>query len=179
MEVNVMPWHLTYTLLGKVSLRPSDKLLKSCPFGHILECRGVASAVPLMVDKIETSLNFHIFDVLDLDLLLGYPLEKFLDRSHGSLDGNLREAASTTVVTCSYDPMARPLPKLNPLEKMTHESPFMSSEPNLFQVAEFPALEQYGSEETLHLCEDKRSSSPSTEFEPLPSGSHYVVLDHD
>jgi len=53
MEVNVLPWHLAYTLLGNVTLRPSDTLLKSCPSGHILECRGVASAVPLIIDKIE------------------------------------------------------------------------------------------------------------------------------
>ena len=43
MEVNIMPWHLAYTLLGDVTLRPSDKLLKCCPFGHIIEYRGVAS----------------------------------------------------------------------------------------------------------------------------------------
>jgi hypothetical protein len=36
MEVNVLPWHLAYTLLGSATLRPSHKLLKSCPFGHIL-----------------------------------------------------------------------------------------------------------------------------------------------
>ena len=43
MEVNVLPWHLAYTLLGNVTLRPSYMLLKSCPSGHILKCRGVAS----------------------------------------------------------------------------------------------------------------------------------------
>jgi hypothetical protein len=76
MEVNVMPWHLAYTLLGNTTLRPSDKLLKSCPSGHILECREVACVVPLLVDKIKLNLDFHIFDVLDLDLLLGSPIEK-------------------------------------------------------------------------------------------------------
>jgi hypothetical protein len=76
MEVNIMPWHLAYTLLGNVTLRPSDKLLKSCFSGHILECRGVAYVVPLLVDKIKVNLNFHIFDVLDLDLLLGSHIEK-------------------------------------------------------------------------------------------------------
>ena len=96
MEVNIMPWHLAYTLLGNVTLRPSDKLLKSCPVGHILECRGVACAVPLLVDKIKVNLDFHIFDVLDLDLLLGSPAEKLLDASRGSLDEKLREAASAT-----------------------------------------------------------------------------------
>jgi hypothetical protein len=32
----------------------------------------------LMLDKIKVSLDFHIFDDLDLNLLLGYPLENFL-----------------------------------------------------------------------------------------------------
>jgi hypothetical protein len=35
--------------------------------------------MPLLVDKIKVNLGFHIFDVLDLDLLLGSPAEKFLD----------------------------------------------------------------------------------------------------
>jgi hypothetical protein len=76
MEVNIMPWHLAYTLLGNVTLRLSDKLLKSCLPEHILECRGVAYDVPLLVDnKIKVNLDFHVFDVLDLDLLLGFHME--------------------------------------------------------------------------------------------------------
>ena len=78
MDVNVFPWHLAYTLLGNVTLRPSDTLLKSCPSGHILECRGVASAVLLIIDKIEINLDLHIFDILNFDLLLGIPLEELL-----------------------------------------------------------------------------------------------------
>jgi hypothetical protein len=91
-EINVMPCHVAYTLLGNITLRPSNKLLKSCPSGHILECRGVACGVPLLVDKIKVNLDFHIFDVLDLDLLLGSPVEKLLDASRGGLDEKLREA---------------------------------------------------------------------------------------
>jgi hypothetical protein len=37
--------------------------------------------VPLLVDKIKVNLDFHIFDVLDLDLLLGSPIKKLLDAS--------------------------------------------------------------------------------------------------
>jgi hypothetical protein len=92
-----MPWHLAYTLLGNVMLRPSDKLLKSCLSGHIFECRGVACVVPHLVDKIKINLDFHIFDVLDLDLLLGLPIETLLDASRGSLDEKLREAVSATI----------------------------------------------------------------------------------
>jgi len=39
-EVDILPWHLAYTLLGNITLRPSVTLLKSCPLEHILECRG-------------------------------------------------------------------------------------------------------------------------------------------
>ena len=76
-EVNVLPWHLAYTLLGNVTLRPSDTLLKSCPSGHILKCRGVASAVSLIIDKIEINLDFHIFDILNFDFLPGSLFENF------------------------------------------------------------------------------------------------------
>jgi hypothetical protein len=77
-----------------MTLRPSDKLLKSCLSGHILECvgGGVACVVPLIVYKIKVNLDFHVFDVLDLDLLLGSHREKLLDASRGSLDKKLREA---------------------------------------------------------------------------------------
>jgi hypothetical protein len=100
MEVNIIPWHLAYTLSGNVTLGPSDKLLRSCPSGHILECWGVASAVPLTIDKIKINLEFHIFDILNFDLLLGYPLQKLHDASQGSLDEKLRETASTTFTSC-------------------------------------------------------------------------------
>jgi hypothetical protein len=76
MEVNIFPWLLAETLLGNVPLAPSDVLLKSCPLGHVLECRGIARAMPLITDGIEAIFDFHIFDALDLDLLLGFPNEE-------------------------------------------------------------------------------------------------------
>ena len=39
--------------------------------------------------------------------------------------------------------------------------------------------EEYDSNGILHFCEDERSLSLSSEFEPLPSGPEKVVLDHD
>jgi hypothetical protein len=177
MEVNIMPWHLVYSLLGNVSLRPSDKLLKSCPSRHIIECRRVASVVLLIMDKIEVNLDFHIFDILFFSLLLGSPLEKLLDASQRSLDEKLRETASAVTTSCLENPMVKPLSKQNPLEMMMYVSLFISSEPVPFEVAKSP--EEYDSEEILHHCEDKRSSSPSIEFEPLPTGPKYVVLVHD
>ena len=119
-----MPWHLAYTLLGSVALKPSGKLFESCPFGHILECRGVASVVPVTIDKIEVSLDFHICDILDFDLLIGYPLENFHHSPLGSLLEKLGEMTSAS--PCLENSLAKSCPKQNPLEEM-HEQTSPSS----------------------------------------------------
>jgi hypothetical protein len=172
-----MPWNLAYTLLGDVMLRPSDKLLKSCLSGHILECRGVACVVPLIVDKIKVNLDFHIFDVLDLDLLLGSHIKKLLNASRGRLDKKLREAISATTPLFSENSMVTPLPKQNLFEEMMHVCPFVSSELILAGLVEISVSQEYDSKDPLHLCEDERSSSPLIEFEPLPTGLYHVVSD--
>ena len=95
-----MPWQLAHTLLGSVSLKPSGKLFESCPFGHIPECRGVASSVPVTIDKIKVNLDFHIFDILDFDLSIGYPLENFHHSPLGSLHEKLGGAFT---LDCSWN----------------------------------------------------------------------------
>jgi hypothetical protein len=135
--------------------------------------------VPLLVDKIKVNLDFHIFDVLDLDLLLGSPVEKLLDASQGSLDEKLREVAFATTPLFPETSMVKLLPKKNPLEEMMYVSLFALSEPILIEVVEFSTPQGYDSEDPLHLCEGERSSSLSTKFEPLPTGPYYVALDLD
>ena len=118
-----MPWHLAQSLLGSVSLSLSGKLLKSCPFGHILECRGVASIVPITIDKIEVNLDFHIFDVLDFDLLIGYPPDNLHHTPLGSLFEKLGEMTFAT--PCLENPSAKPFPKQNSLEMIVQTSSSM------------------------------------------------------
>ena len=122
--------------------------------------------MPITIDKIEMHLHFYIYDVLDFDLLLGLPQEKLL-ASHGSLDEKLRETGSATTTPCLENLLAKPLPEHNPLEEIMHTSPFISSEPVLLGVLE--SSEEYDSEDSLHFCEDERSSSLLIEFEPLLS----------
>ena len=74
----------------------------------------------------------------------------------------LRENASATATPCLENLLAKPLPEQNPLEEMMHTSPFISSEPSLLEVAK--SSEECNSEDTLHFCEDGRSSSSSTKF---------------
>ena len=128
----------------------------------------------ITVDKIEVHLDFYIYNILDFYLLLGYPLEKLL-ASHGSLDEMLRENASATTAPCLENSMAKHFPEQNLLEEMVHTSLFVSSNPVLLGVLE--SYEEYDSEDSLHFHEDERSSSSLTEFEPLPAGLEYVVLD--
>jgi hypothetical protein len=162
MEVNIMPWHIVYTLFGNITLIPSDKLVKSCPSGHILECRGVACAASFLVDKVKVNLDFHIFDVIDLVHLLGSPVEKLFDSSRGSQDENLREASSAIIPLFSKNSMEKRLPKQNLLNEMRCVSLFTSSKPVFIELVEFSTHQEYDSEDPLHLCEGERSSSPST-----------------
>ena len=109
--------------------------------------------MPLTLDKIEVHLYFHIFDILNFYLLLGYPLEKLLTPYHGSLDELLRETASSTATSCSENLLAKHSPKQDLLEEMMHTSPFVSSEPILSEITLSP--KEYGQEDTLRFCEDE------------------------
>jgi hypothetical protein len=83
---------LTKTLLGDMPLAPADKLFK-CPSGYFFKCRGIARAVPIKVDKIKVHMDFHIFSILDFDLLIGSPFEKFLQEKscQGSLNNEFEK----------------------------------------------------------------------------------------
>ena len=104
----------------------------------------------LILDKIEVHLDFHIFDILDFDLLIGYPLENSLTSLQGSLAELPRETAFATATSCLENLLAKPLPEQNPLEEMMHTSPFIPSEPVLLGVLE--SSEEYDSEDSLHFC---------------------------
>ena len=113
---------------------------------------GIARDVPISIDKLEVHLDFYIYDILDFDLLLGYPLEKLL-ASHGSLDEKLRKIISATTTPCLENLLVKPLPEQNPLKKMMHTSPFTTFEPVLLGVLE--SSEEYDSEDSLHSHEDE------------------------
>ena len=81
---------------------------------------GVASVVLLTLDKIEVHLDFHIFDVLDFDLLIGYPPDNLHHTPLGSLFEKLRKMISAT--HCLENPSAKLFPKQNLLEMIVQTS---------------------------------------------------------
>ena len=61
--ISIMSEFLAKNLLGNMLLIPTNKLFKS-PSGLIFECCGIARAVPIIMDKNEVQLYFHIFAIL-------------------------------------------------------------------------------------------------------------------
>jgi hypothetical protein len=96
-EANIMSEFLAKTLLGKIPLVSINKPFKS-PLGLIFECCGIARAVPVIINKIEVHLDFHIYAILEFELLIGYPLDKLsqVKPSHGSLNEKFGKTASAT-----------------------------------------------------------------------------------
>jgi hypothetical protein len=80
--------YLKDTVVGNKPLTPIDKYLRS-PLGLFFESWGIARDMPITIDKIDVRLDFHIYNVINFDILLGCPLDKLLDASQGSLDEKL------------------------------------------------------------------------------------------
>jgi hypothetical protein len=60
-------------------LVPTDKLFKS-PLGLFFECCGIARAMLIIINEIEVHLDFHIYAILEFNILIGYPLEKLFQQ---------------------------------------------------------------------------------------------------
>jgi hypothetical protein len=73
---NIMSQFLAKTLLGNMPLVLTNKLFKSL-LGLIFECCGIVRTVPMKINETEVFLDFHIYVILDFDLLIGYPLDFF------------------------------------------------------------------------------------------------------
>ena len=98
-------------------LVPTNKLFKS-PLGLFLECRGIARAMPIIIDKIEVFIDFHIYAILEFDIFIGYPWDgngADSDRVESSRTQtqNLNSKPKTAPNTGSGD---NPNPKPNPVD---------------------------------------------------------------
>ena len=105
---SIMSEFLVKNLLGDMPLVPTNKLFKS-PLGLFFECCGIARDVSVIIDKIEVSIDFHIYVILEFDILIGYPLENLIQEkcSHGGLEEKLRITASATPIPCPKSPKAK------------------------------------------------------------------------
>ena len=77
---SIMSEFLVKNLLGNMPLIPTNKLFKS-PTGLIFECSGIVRAMPIEINETDVHIDFHIFAILEFDLLIGYPLENFFKKN--------------------------------------------------------------------------------------------------
>ena len=90
--------------------------------------------MPIIIDKIEVHLDFHVFVILEFNLLIGYPCEKILQKQLGSLN---EEFGKTASATHSEIPMAKQHPNHDQFEEVKFISPFIS--PRLSSKTEHPS----------------------------------------
>jgi hypothetical protein len=113
---SIMSEFLAKNHLGNMLLVLTNKLLKS-PLELFFECCGIARAVPMKINETEVCLDFHIFAILEFDLLIGHPLENLIQEktSYEGLDKKLGTTASATPIPCLEIPMAKHNPNHNPV----------------------------------------------------------------
>ena len=127
--ISIMSEFLMKDLLGNMPLVSTNKLFKS-PSGLIFECCWIARAVPVKIDENEVHIDFHIFAILEFELLIGHPLDNFSKKkpSHGSLNKDFWKTAS---VTHSKIPMAKHYPNHDLFEEVKFVTLFVSLSPSL------------------------------------------------
>jgi hypothetical protein len=121
---SIMSKFLAKNLLDNMLLVPTNKLFKS-PLGLFFECYGIAKAVLVTINKSEVFIDFHIFAILEFDLLIGYPLDKLFQEKnpHGSLSEKFGKVASATHLKI---PMAEHIPNQDLFEEVKFISLFIS-----------------------------------------------------
>ena len=73
-KTSIMSEFLAKNLLGNMPLVPTNKLFNSL-LGLFFECCGIARNVPIIIDETKVHLDFHIYDILEFELLIGHPLD--------------------------------------------------------------------------------------------------------
>jgi hypothetical protein len=74
--VALMALSFFHQFIKNKPLSPTMKLLK-CPSGQIIQSSGILYVLPISVYNMSIHLSFHICDIKEFNLLIGYPLEKF------------------------------------------------------------------------------------------------------
>jgi hypothetical protein len=103
------------------------------------------------------SLDFHVFNIQDFDILIGHPLEKlFADPPKtGDLDIKLGRESFSIQVTRAKNSMAEPLPYPTLPSEVMSVAPFESPESSLEKDVEF------FEEEKNYLGEPSQRGSPN------------------
>ena len=71
---NLMSDEFALAFLGNYKLTPTDRQLKR-PSGSLTSSYGILTNVSFWHDDVKVHLNFHVFEDLNFDFLIGHPLK--------------------------------------------------------------------------------------------------------
>ena len=127
-------------------------------------------------DDVRVVLDFHVFEDLNFDFLIGYPIKALLKDvlNSGTLNIKIRKESHFLPVTRSSSRATEELPDIGPLEEVLAVSVSDSPELDLERDAEDFDEEEDSDDETLELPESEKPTRPPVELKPLPSGLRYV-----
>uniref|UniRef100_A0A0E0JZE8 Uncharacterized protein n=1 Tax=Oryza punctata TaxID=4537 RepID=A0A0E0JZE8_ORYPU len=113
---------------------------------------GIISGVPTWHNSVEAILDFHVFEIFYLDILIGHPIEKLLDVPEtGVLNRKIGRIATFVPEMQSTNSLIEPIPIPEPIEEVLAISPFEPLESTLDEsIEEFnQGDDEYG--ETIDL----------------------------
>ena len=115
--MNIISKTLAKKLCPNESLIPSHNLLR-IPSEVTLESYGVIRSIPLRIRGSEYRLDFHIYDISGVSLLIGIPLGTlFRERpKQGLLNLKLGSFPIIVSLACSNNAIVEPKPEQDPIE---------------------------------------------------------------
>ena len=166
--------------IGDQILTLTERKLKR-PVGSHMSSYGVIKNVSLRHDDIKVVLDFHVFEDLNFDFLIGYPIKAHLKNvpDSGTLNIKIRKESHFVPITRSSSHATKKFPAIEPLEEVLAVSVFDSPESALERDAKYFDEREDIEDETLELPMFKKPSQPPVELKPLPSGLRYAFLNSD
>jgi len=139
----------------------------------LVESRDLAQNVSVVINKVHVLLNFDIFDVEDIDLLIGHLLMRFIDGFHnGHLKGQIGKNLNLCIpYVGSINAKIELNHKIELIEEVMAATHLQASQPNLKEEAK-DYIEELETEldEPLELDESEPPPKPAIEQSHFPLG---------
>jgi len=176
---NIVSSGFALTHLGDKTLAPTNLSFRHGP-RSIKKGQGVVYNVNIQHEDVDLTLDFHIFDGIGFDVLIGHPLETFFyDASNtGELDVKIGRNKFSIPFSQARNSIAEPPCSSMPDEVMS-VMPFETPEMSLENDSNFFIEEEDDIGEILKLPKEEVPSPPPVELKTLPEGLRYAFLHGD
>jgi len=177
---NIMSNNFALAFLGGAALTPTCRTVKG-PSGSLIQSYGVIQDVSIRYGDVKASLDFHVFEVPNFDVLIGHPIEKLLTDApnSGSLSIRLGKETIAVPIIRTQNSVAEISPIIEPMAEVLEVNLIESSESTLEEEAEEFIKEEADFDEILELPKFEKPTRPPIELKPLPSGLRYAFLNND